>query len=603
VSDGADLGRLNRRDWPWLAGLLLVGCLSLGLFALTAHRFTGGQMGVPLDDAWIHLQFARNLARGDGFSFNPGQPTAGSTAPLWTLLLAAVYFVGGALDGAVAGPVLSAICFLAALAATYGLARRLTGERWAAGLAGAVVAVNGRMVWAGLSGLETCLFAALSLLAIRAHLGDRATLRRDLDELEPRRDRSSRQTARPTIDPYRLRTTALFALAALTRPEGYLLFALSLADHILHRTHYPSRTTHRAPRTTHHESRFTFHVSRFTSPVSRLLPPLATFTALVLPYLLFSLRTGGRLLPNTYYAKATFDFRPDLAFLSVAAQYLILDNPSLLPFYVLGLGVLLRPILPVSSIAEGPAPSAAEGPVRSVAEESLSKEPALPVPSVVEGSLSKGAPLLSLWGVGLPLVLAFLHAALYQHGRYLMPLIPCNAVIAVAGLLAARRLAQRRGWRWPRSSRPVAVLVGVLIVAATAWRLPTMAQRYAWNVDNINHMHVALGRWVAAHTPPDAVLALNDIGAIAYVSQRPVVDLAGLVTPEVVPLLRGPERDARLADFLAGRGVGYVIVFPNWFPDLAARTDLLEPVHQVTLERNTIAGGDTMVVYEAHWRR
>ena len=37
--------------------------------------------------------------------------------------------------------------------------------------------------------------------------------------------------------------------------------------------------------------------------------------------------------------------------------------------------------------------------------------------------------------------------------------------------------------------------------------------------------------------------------------------------------------------------------------DLAARSDLLEPVHQVTLERNTIAGGQTMVVYRAHWRR
>ena len=81
---------------PWLLSLLLTGCLILGLFALTAHRFTSGQGGassgstelaeilskggVPLDDAWIHFQFARNLARGDGLSFNPGQPTSGSTA-------------------------------------------------------------------------------------------------------------------------------------------------------------------------------------------------------------------------------------------------------------------------------------------------------------------------------------------------------------------------------------------------------------------------------------------------------------------------------------------------------------------------------------------
>jgi len=61
---------------------LIVGSLDLG--------------GFPLDDAWIHFQFARNVASGHGFAFNPDVPMAGSTAPLWTLLLA-----GGAL---IAGP-------------------------------------------------------------------------------------------------------------------------------------------------------------------------------------------------------------------------------------------------------------------------------------------------------------------------------------------------------------------------------------------------------------------------------------------------------------------------------------------------------------------
>jgi len=160
--------RLERSDWPWLASLLAIGCLTLGVFALTAYRFTGGQGGVPLDDAWIHFQFARNLARGDGLSFNPGHPTSGSTAPLWTLLLAAVYFTGGAVNGPVAGQLLSGACFLAVLAATYALGKQLTGSRWAAWLAGAVVATNGRLVWGGLSALETCLFATLSLLAVGA---------------------------------------------------------------------------------------------------------------------------------------------------------------------------------------------------------------------------------------------------------------------------------------------------------------------------------------------------------------------------------------------------------------------------------------------------
>jgi hypothetical protein len=471
--------------------------------------------GVPLDDAWIHFQFARNLARGDGFAFNPGVPTAGSTAPLWSLLLAGAYALGAPFP--LAGQLLSAGSFLLVLGATYALTRRiiagrLTGRRWTAWLAGAVVAVNGRLVWAGLSALETCLFAALTLVAITAYLGDRNAGR------------------------FRLRTAALFGLAALARPEGYLLFALALADWAL-----PAL----APSSP---------VSRLAARASRLLPAAAVFGVLVAPYLLFSLRTAGQLLPNTFSAKATFNVQPDLAFLSLAARYLILDNPLLLPFVVLGIVMLFS-----------------------------------------------RARLLSAWTLGLPLVYAFLHAVLYQHGRYLMPLIPFNAVAGVVGLLEARRLARRRGWRWSGSERLLAALIILLVLAGTAWRLPTMARQFALNVDNINQMHVTIGQWVREHTQSDAVLALNDIGAITYVSRREVVDLAGLVTPEVVPLLRVPDRAAQLINFMAGRGVDYVIIFPNWFPGLARRDDLLTSVHQVTVEPRTITGGATMVVYRAEW--
>lgn len=509
---------LSRGDWPWLAGLMLLGCLVLGAFALTASLLVeaeaGGlptlSRGVPLDDAWIHFQFARNLARGDGFAFNPGQPTAGSTAPLWTLLLAGAYAAGGRFP--LAGQLLSAASFLVTLGATYALTKELTGRRWAAGLAGALVAVNGRMVWAGLSALETALFAALSLVAIHSHLSDRGAGR------------------------LRLRTAALLGLAALARPEGYLLFALALADHGL------SALTSRSP------------VASLRARVKQLIAGSALFAALVLPTLLFSLHTAGQLMPNTFSAKATFSFLPSIDFLSVSARYLVLDNVLLLPYFLLGLGALFR-----------------------------------------------RARLLSTWAAGLPLVYAFLHAILYQHGRYLIPLIPCNAAIGVAGLLEARRLARRRGWRWRGSPRVLAGLVALLMVAGTAWRLPTMARQLAWNVENINEMHVTLGEWVVEHTAPDAVLALNDIGAIAYVSQREVVDLAGLVTPEVVPILRGPGPTAQLLELMAARGVDYVIIFPDWFPTLAERRDRLSPVHQVSVRRRTITGGPTMVVYRTDW--
>ena len=49
--------------------------------------------GYVEDDAFIHLEFARSLAEGSGFSFN-GKVVNGDTAPLWVVLLAAVHSIG-----------------------------------------------------------------------------------------------------------------------------------------------------------------------------------------------------------------------------------------------------------------------------------------------------------------------------------------------------------------------------------------------------------------------------------------------------------------------------------------------------------------------------
>src|SRR2546428_6958416 len=76
--------------------VLLVVALAVPLAVLlTSERRIAGAAGFPLDDSWIHLHFARNLAEGAGFSYNPGAPVAGSTAPLWTLLLGGAFALAG----------------------------------------------------------------------------------------------------------------------------------------------------------------------------------------------------------------------------------------------------------------------------------------------------------------------------------------------------------------------------------------------------------------------------------------------------------------------------------------------------------------------------
>ena len=97
------------------------------------------------------------------------------------------------------------------------------------------------------------------------------------------------------------------------------------------------------------------------------------------------------------------------------------------------------------------------------------------------------------------------------------------------------------------------------------------------------------------HLPRGGAIAVNDIGAIAYVSRREVIDLMGLVSPEVIRYHRSGE--AGLMRYLALRCPGHVIVFPAWFPTMTARRDLLEPIYGVRLDHNTVAGADEMVVY------
>src|SRR5262245_17445280 len=72
--------------------------LALGAFQVQQARIAGtwGFSSFPLDDSWIHLHFARNFAEGHGFAYNPGVPVGGSTAPLWTLVLAGAFALLGA---------------------------------------------------------------------------------------------------------------------------------------------------------------------------------------------------------------------------------------------------------------------------------------------------------------------------------------------------------------------------------------------------------------------------------------------------------------------------------------------------------------------------
>src|SRR5205814_1478352 len=125
-------------------------------------RATHGQLGLPMDDPYIHFQFARNLASGAGFAFNAGHPTPGATSPLWVVLLALARLLGASIEGAA---IALGVLFAAAAAwLTYELGRAARLSAAAAFIAALAVGASGRFAWASLSGMEVCLATALSLL-------------------------------------------------------------------------------------------------------------------------------------------------------------------------------------------------------------------------------------------------------------------------------------------------------------------------------------------------------------------------------------------------------------------------------------------------------
>ncbi len=481
-----------------------------------------GAAGFPLDDSWIHLHFARNIAEGSGFAYNPGVPVAGSTAPLWTLALA--------LGAAALGPSLLMVKTLGVVAALgAALVTRRAALAFGAPPALALLAAigllwTGPMAWGALSGMEVSLAAVLCAAALLAHARDR------------------------------LGWSALCAaLAVIARPEALLLVPfLGLARPL---------------------------------GLRRALVFAGATAAMVAPVVLFSLWTAGAPYPAPAAAKIEGGLIGWLSGLREPAARVWLGRPWEFSLEWLGWLAQTQWTLPLALI------------------------PGIILAWVCRGRVL-GMPALALLAhpLGMALLAPYRGPA-FQEGRYSIHLLPLAFVVLAVSAGAVGSAWTGRGLR--TSGRGAAMPTRPVQPAArsSAWRRLAVAlylgtallallpasTRYAWAVQNINAMQVHLGIWVAANLPASARIAVNDIGAIAYFSRREVIDLMGLVTPGIIPYRR--QGEGGVTRFLLETCPDHVIIFPTWFPELAARRDLLQPIYSVRLERNEVSGGPEMVVY------
>lgn len=474
--------------------LALASVISMGVYLVASALYF--RVGFPLDDSWIHLTYARNLAVHGEWAFQPGKLSAGSTAPLWTAMLSIGFLLNLA-------PYIWTYLLGALLLWGLGLLGEMVIRRTSPAYqsrfpwVGLFLILEWHMVWSAASGMETLLHALLVTTILGMLMG------------------GSR----------RFMTLGLLAgLSVWVRPDGVTLLGPIAVYALAGRGSVMKRWR---------------NLSQF----------LIGFTSLFVPYLLFNLVLAGTPMPNTFYAKqaeyAAWQARPFLSrFRDLSLQFLA--GPSL---------VLL--------------PGAIGWFILSVWKRDW-------------GTLAGMA-----WFGGY-LLLYLQRLPVYQHGRYIMPTMPIFFLWSLAALMEFYSSKSLGRYHWIASTG-WSFLVGMMCFVF--WTVG--AYTYSQDVALIDSEMVATAKWVAGNIPQDDIIAAHDIGALGYYDSHALIDLAGLISPEVVPFIRDEER---LADFLDEQGARYLIAFPDFYPLLSAR---MEPVF-ISDGIGLKLGGKNMTIY--HWR-
>ncbi len=308
--------------------------------------------------------------------------------------------------------------------------------------------------------------------------------------------------------------------------------------------------------------------------------PVILYIAFILPYIIFSLVTIGHPFPATFAAKeADFAWYRE-SYVKLTALYFFLDNPAAAVFFLGG---------------------TIWGAIRLFRER-------------LDFLAGKEALVLG-WPLCYLVVSAALTPMPFHFCRYQIPVLPFMMLVAVmwGSLIIKRAMEWNERGIWGR--RAAYTVYCLLIAGAVAGhvgfrkgrpvlRWPEFTARSA---DNIYSLHVRLGKWLKDSTDKDALVATQDIGAMGYYSDREILDVVGLVTPEVLPYVSGkgstPARSSGLFRFLKKKKPDYLAIFPSLYPGLADNRNVFMPVQKIYIPDNQIAAGNRMVMFRCRWRK
>lgn len=253
-----DAKRLARRLRPYLPALALA-VAAIGLAQQFAYwtQVHAREMGLPLDDSYIYLTYAKQFGRGEPFTyFSGGGYSAGSTSVLWPMLLAPFWTLGArghALVWVSFG--MCAVLYALTLIGCYRVVRELVASELAGVLGAAMILGIAPFAWTAFAGMEVAFASALLVWTLYVLL--RA----------------------PADGPPSKRLIALLAATSLSRPEAMMIVFFVVAVATVQRARAKQWRA----------------AALWTLPV---VPPLAWLAANKL--------LAGHFMPNTGVAKSHF---------------------------------------------------------------------------------------------------------------------------------------------------------------------------------------------------------------------------------------------------------------------------------------------------------
>ena len=462
-------------------GIAIISIIT-SIYFIVQAKAANGFFCFPLDDPWIHSTFARNLVEYGSFSYYKNQLiTSGSTSPIYTFLLAGLYLFSKNEF------IISYILGIGFFALTVFMFFRLlkihfNSAMWLSVFAALLVAIQPRINLIAVSGMETTMFLFFLVISIYNYKkGNKTALGISL------------------------------GLLVWCRPDGLILWAAIIADHILSQLFVPNKGKK----------------SLRTVAFNDLYKPFLIAIGFAAVYAAFNMSLSGSLFPNTFRAKlSTYENNSRSSFLLKD----VIESFSTAEFVILWVPLLIGSFV--------------------VLRDLIKKQ-------------YSGFSLYVIFIGGFIFTYWWLLPFSFSFSRYLIPIIPSYIILCVFGI---KEILQFFGSKI-KSSVPVVFLgagyfAAVVIISIVF--LKDNSGMYTFACNYFNERHVTVGKWIAKNTPENAVIATHDIGAIEFYGNRKIIDMVGLVSPEIIDKMH-TGFIGYLNKYLTEKKADYLIILKNWF--------------------------------------